>query len=809
MVRLLLLLVAAENTPSAAATAAHRPAAAICGSFVERFAALDSDRWDWRGSYMLGGHGHDAYMARPDHLTYGRDGLTIRMDSTPCAANTSACCCAGKQHIPCTQDPTSKEQACAKFASGHILSKVSYGYGAYEAEMQFSGAKGAISFWDIGEHELCESPHEETQFYYTGSAGADEAKTIKTGYYTPKAGAKDGSVGHPLHTNLSFDPSQAFHTYRIEWSPGLLLWFVDGCEIRRATQGVPSPNPNGKGECSKIKFILHPSSEGFHGATQNRVRYLAFNATNDNEQGQSPPPPPNDGNDVVQDTLYDALHRVEFRNFGLTLRSHRYAWETLIAVSGGAGYLERENVSLVRGSWGGNRGTHRFLVPTTAAQGAAPLARTPPSGIRSAVPLGGISTGSVELRGDGSFAEWTIQNQSPAGAAKISIYPDALLALRLCGAGTGKCTARLLQTHPKGVAADTAITALPPIDAIGYSGTNPVSRLQPTDAALETAAPGLNTTLFAFSALAVGDMQASARPAIAFTLTLRNDGQQPANASLLLNIPLQIETDQARPGATLVPAMHTRDAGSCAEQCHKNGACNSWNFVVANTSCQLQAGVGLNRYTPGSDSGVRGRWTVDADGRCVTLLRPGNAPTSGHIVLCADSADGSQVSAHSRLNKILNSFGTAGALGVGDSNGQQGTVMVSTTVPPGTNTSISLTMGWRLPNRDWYNFDCPGQPGWWHSGETCGGRSTDEDQVATATYDTTGDANVSSAYVNRYAEIYPTARGAAWAASGSAATTDQRLLATVKAIDAMHTVFMQSTLPDWLQDHLVNRYVSS
>ena len=40
----------------------------------------------------------------------------------------------------------------------------------------------------------------------------------------------------------------------------------------------------------------------------------------------------------------------------------------------------------------------------------------------------------------------------------------------------------------------------------------------------------------------------TARPAIAFTLTLRNTGASEANASLLLNMPLQVETDQARPG---------------------------------------------------------------------------------------------------------------------------------------------------------------------------------------------------------------------------------------------------------------------
>ena len=44
-----------------------------------------------------------------------------------------------------------------------------------------------------------------------------------------------------------------------------------------------------------------------------------------------------DCNNVKSDTLHDALHRVEFRNFGLTLRSHRFEWETVHSTSGGAG----------------------------------------------------------------------------------------------------------------------------------------------------------------------------------------------------------------------------------------------------------------------------------------------------------------------------------------------------------------------------------------------------------------------------------------------------------------------------------------
>ena len=158
-------------------------------SFVDRFETINWTRWDWRGSFMLGGHGSDAYMALPDasHLQRGADGLTMIMNDLPCATNKSACCCSGKHTIPCVQQSTESDpdQRCAQFATGHLLSNVSYGFGVYEAAIQFSGAKGAVSFFDIGEHELCGGPHEETQFYYTGghdwSEGHNGGRYIKTG----------------------------------------------------------------------------------------------------------------------------------------------------------------------------------------------------------------------------------------------------------------------------------------------------------------------------------------------------------------------------------------------------------------------------------------------------------------------------------------------------------------------------------------------------------------------------------------------------------------------------------------------------
>jgi len=57
-------------------------------------------------------------------------------------------------------------------------------------------------------------------------------------------------------------------------------------------------------------------------------------------------------------------------------------------------------------------------------------------------------TGSFELRGDGSIHEWTIENQTPAGSAKLN---QAALDLAVFGVHLQTCssnTAVLLRTHP-------------------------------------------------------------------------------------------------------------------------------------------------------------------------------------------------------------------------------------------------------------------------------------------------------------------------------------------------------------------------
>lgn len=67
----------------------------------------------------------------------------------------------------------------------------------------------------------------------------------------------------------------------------------------------------------------------------------------------------------------------------------------------------------------------------TSRQPIDPFSIHPPIGMRSGVPAGGISCGSIEMRADGTFHEWTIGNQSPAGSAKYGIIGEAVMAISI------------------------------------------------------------------------------------------------------------------------------------------------------------------------------------------------------------------------------------------------------------------------------------------------------------------------------------------------------------------------------------------
>lgn len=154
---------------------------------------------------------------------------------------------------------------------------------------------------------------------------------------------------------------------------------------------------------------------------------------------------------------------------------------------------------------------------------AGPRLLPPPLGMRSAVPLGGLGAGTVELRADGSFRDWNIFNNSPGGGGGKVQLDDALFGLWLKTADE-PARAWTLRTHPP--------QGLPPIAEIEYAGAYPVSRLRFRKPNLP-----LELSLHAYSEFKMRDAEASATPAIVFSFQLTNPLAKAVDAAIFFNLP--------------------------------------------------------------------------------------------------------------------------------------------------------------------------------------------------------------------------------------------------------------------------------
>lgn len=210
-----------------------------------------------------------------------------------------------------------------------------------------------------------------------------------------------------------------------------------------------------------------------------------------------------------------------------------------------------------------------YLYDTTSGRQTATV---PPVGMRSAMPLGGLGTGTFELRADGSFADWQVENQGPALAtdktqnSKLPLLEGALLGLRV-----GESLATTLRTHPP--------AGLPAAEGLSYSGAYPFARLGLNDSRVPR---GISASVYAFSAMKLHDENASALPAVAFTLVLENSGSSPVNASFLLTLPLaSTESTSRRTAATddwVIKTIPGISAAACLKACGNTPNCSSWDL---------------------------------------------------------------------------------------------------------------------------------------------------------------------------------------------------------------------------------------
>lgn len=205
-----------------------------------------------------------------------------------------------------------------------------------------------------------------------------------------------------------------------------------------------------------------------------------------------------------------------------------------------------------------------------------------PAGYRSAPALGGIGAGSVELRSDGSFRQWTIFNQGPAGSGKYGIVDDVWMAVR--GGGT---ITKILRTHPPSYASGQAV------DSLTFGGSYPVTKLRVNDAAL--AATGLDLDLYAYSTLKPFSYESSGLPAVALTLVANNPHQSAAvPLDFMFTLPAGGWTDCSRHGDGKGGDSAALNYTACMHDCHNSATCQSWQFT--GNKCTLNSDVPLTAH---------------------------------------------------------------------------------------------------------------------------------------------------------------------------------------------------------------------
>ena len=150
------------------------------------------------------------------------------------------------------------------YASGEYTTNDTYGYGLFQANMKPAKNVGIVSSF----FTYTANPWDEIDIEFLGK----DTTKVQFNYFTNSAGK------HEYVYNLGFDASTSFHTYAFNWQPTYIAWLVDGKEVYRATNNIPS-HPG------KIMMNLWPGTGvdgwlgAYNGATPINAYYdwIAYN----------------------------------------------------------------------------------------------------------------------------------------------------------------------------------------------------------------------------------------------------------------------------------------------------------------------------------------------------------------------------------------------------------------------------------------------------------------------------------------------------------------------------------------------------
>ena len=270
--------------------------------------------------------------------------------------------------------------------------------------------------------------------------------------------------------------------------------------------------------------------------------------------------------------------------------------------------------------------------------------------------------------------------------------------------------------------------------------------------------------LYAYSTLKPGDLNRSMTPAIILSLNIKNTNDYPIAVDFMFTTPLSAQTDQTRLSKNIVQQVASDTYAQCILLCQQNTQCASWNWDQH--TCVLHSDVGNNVYASGQVSGVDGQWTYDRSGPLV-LDRPGSIPANGQYVLWPFLSSDKTMSAavDNEMNNLLSNFSVNGGwfrqVQI-NGTGANGAVSISTKLQPGENKTLSILFGWYFPHHNWLNLSLDNYYSLLFKDVIAVGQSVGVDK------------------------------------------DDTQLNTIIKDISTLHNLYLDSSLPDYLVDSLIN-----
>lgn len=142
-------------------------------------------------------------------------------------------------------------------SSAELYTGESYQYGRFEARVRYAPGSGVVSsfflwkdgsevsgtFWNELDFEKLEADcHLETNAFFGNPA-----------------------VVHVQKAALTHDLCGEFHTYKYEWTPEYIAWFVDDVEIRRETGDTAAAFAENATAGMQVRFNIWPGNASFGG----------------------------------------------------------------------------------------------------------------------------------------------------------------------------------------------------------------------------------------------------------------------------------------------------------------------------------------------------------------------------------------------------------------------------------------------------------------------------------------------------------------------------------------------------------------